>query len=185
MIFNSNTSNMKRLALVGVLLCTALWVSAQQATVGKIVANVKVLNTSDKIASIPSLGEKVIVLFYTDPDVKDVNDPLSDAIKARKFSTDKYRGIGVANCKVTWIPNGAIRMKSRQKEKQFPGSVVLLDEDEKIRNSWSLADCDGKGVVIVVGKDSKIKLLSYVKSQAESKALIAQVTRVIQDEIAK
>lgn len=175
---------MRKLAIILVAGIASLAV-AQNATVGKLVSNVKISNTSNKVSAIPSLGEKVIVIFYTDPDVKDVNDPLSDAIKAKKFPQDKYAGIGIANCKATWIPNGAIRLKSRQKEQQFPGSVVLLDESEKVKEAWLLGDCDGKGVVLVVGKDYKIKYLAYVKNQAESKAAIPQVLKVIQDEVAK
>lgn len=176
---------MKRCGLLLFLLTSVLVANAQQASVGKSISNVNVLNSSDKPSSIPCFGSKVLVILYTDPDVKDVNDPLSAAIKAKGFPADKYAGIGVANCKVTWIPNSAIRIKSRQKEKQFPGSIVLLDDSEKIKQAWSLADSDDKGVVIVVGKDSKIKFLRYVKSQDESRSISAAVVKVIQDEIAK
>jgi Predicted transcriptional regulator len=165
----------------------SLWVSFAfaQASVGKSVANVKILNSKDQQASLPHFGERVLVIFYTDPDVKDVNDALSSALKAKGFPADKYSGIGIANCKVTWIPNAAIRMKARQKEQQFPGSIVMIDDAEKLKSSWGLGDCDGKGVVIVVGKDTKIKLLRYVKSEEESKAMIAQVLKLVQEEIAK
>lgn len=174
---------MKKLLALPLLLLLCFSLQAQQASVGKAVTNVKILSTADKLTTIPALGEKVTLLFYTDPDVKDVNDPLSDAVRAKKFAHDKFAGIGVANCKETWIPNSAILMKSRQKEKQFPGSVVLLDENQTIKTAWSLADCDSKGVVLVIGKDLRIKFISYVKSQADSKAIIAQVVKVIQDEI--
>lgn len=176
---------MKHLLCLSLLLPLCFSLQAQQASVGKAVTNVKILSTADKPTTIPSLGEKVTLLFYTDPDVKDVNDPLSDAVRAKKFASDKFAGIGVANCKETWIPNSAILMKSRQKEKQFPGSVVLLDENQTIKKAWSLADCDGKGVVLVVGKDLRIKFISYVNSQADSKAIIAQVVKVIHDEIGR
>jgi Predicted transcriptional regulator len=174
---------MKRIIAISILLPLCLILKAQQASVGKTVGNVRILSTANKLTGIPELGQKVLILFYTDPDVKDVNDPLSDAVKAKKFSHDKLAGIGIANCKETWIPNSAILMKSRQKEKQFPGSVVLLDENQTIKTAWSLADCNDRGVVIVVGKDMRIKYISYVKSQDESKSIIGHVIRTIQEEI--
>lgn len=157
----------------------------QHAIVGQAVSNVKILNSNDQPTIMPYFGEKVLVVLYTDPDVKDINDPLSAAIKTKRFSTDKYAGVGIANCKATWIPNSAIRMKARQKEKQFPSSIVLIDDNEKLKQAWGLADCDGKGVVLVIGKDKKIKFLHYVKSQDESSSIIPAAIKTIQEEIAK
>src|SRR6266498_3634082 len=102
-------------------------IHAQQAALGKSVSSLQLVDPNDQAKAIPFIGEKVVVLFYTDPDEKDVNDPLSEALKAKNYPKDKYAGIGIANCKDTWIPDAAIRMKARQKEKQFPGSIVLLD----------------------------------------------------------
>jgi predicted transcriptional regulator len=72
-------------------------------------------------------------------------------------------------------------MKAREKEKQFPGSVVMIDESNILAIAWGL----GAGVVVVVGKDSKIKLIKTIKTQTESRAVIQTVQKVVQGEIAK
>lgn len=155
-----------------------------QNPVGKIVGTLKLMDPNNNPKDIPFVGEKVIMILYTDPDVKDVNDPLSDAVKAKNFPKDKYAGIGVANCKDTWIPNAGIRMKSRQKEKQFPGSTIMLDTDRILPKTWGLADCNEAGVLVIVGKDKKIKYVKYIKNQDESKAAIQEVMKIITQELA-
>lgn len=171
--------------ILAFVLIVSFRLEAQNAAVGTTV-NKQVLNDpNDNPKVLPFLGEKVLAIFYTDPDEKDVNDPLSDAIKAKNFPKDKYAGIGIANCKDTWIPDAAIRMKARQKEKQFPGSIVLLDTKKILSGSWGLGDCNNMGVVIIVGKDSKIKYIKYVKSQEESKSIIPAVLKVIEENLSK
>ncbi len=155
------------------------------AAVGNTVSGLSLVDPNDNPKAIPFIHEKVITIFYTDPDEKDVNDPLSDAIKAKNYPKDKYVGIGIADCKDTWIPDAAIRMKARQKEKQFPGSIILLDTRRIVSKAWGLGNCNGLGVVIILGKDAKIKFIKNVKSQEESKALIPSVIKIIEEELSK
>jgi len=181
-----------RIAIRRMIVCTSVLlfsifsIQAQQtAAVGKVVSSVKLVDSKNDPKDIPFLGEKTIVIFYNDPDVKDVNDPLSEALKAKNFSKEKYLGLGIANCKNTWAPNSAIRMMVRKKEKQFPGTLILLDEKLLLAKAWGLGDCDGISVVVVIGKDFKIKFVKKIKTQEESKALIPTVIKIIQDELAK
>jgi predicted transcriptional regulator len=164
--------------------CNSLKLTGQQL-IGKSVSTIPLIDPNDKPKNIPSIGEKVVMIVYTDPDVKDVNDPLSNAIKAKNYAKDKYQGIGIANCKDTWIPNAGIRFKARQKEQQFPGSVILLDEKLLLSKTWGFGDCNESGVVIIIGKDSKIKYLKSVKTPEDSKAIIAVVTKIIEEELVK
>jgi predicted transcriptional regulator len=156
-----------------------------QSSSEKAVSAIKLSDPNDNPKDVPWIGEKVLLIFYTDPDVKDVNDNLSNAMKAKGFPQDKYSGIGVANCKETWIPNAGIRMKSRQKEKQFPGSVILLDKDRILQKTLDLGDCNEAGVVIIIGKDRLVKYTKYVKTPEESKAIIPTVIQIVTAELAK
>jgi uncharacterized protein len=155
------------------------------AQVGSIVNYIKIYDANNNPKEVPYIGQKVVLILYTDPDVKDVNDPLSNALKAKNFPKEKYQGVGIANCDDTWVPNAAIRMKARQKEKQYPGSVVMIDTDKTLPKIFSLSDCNEKGVLILIGKDKKIKLVKYISSQDESKAAINEVVNLISAEIAK
>lgn len=178
---------MKKKSIIFISIAVSLlyFTIAFGASVGQQVGNVKLLDPNDNPKLIPGLGTKVITIMYTDPDEKDVNDPLSDAIKAAKFSLAKYQGIGIANAKRTWIPNSAIRYKSRQKEKQFKGSVILIDESKLLEKKWALGNGEDVGIVIVIGKDKKIKYIKKVKTKKESKAISGEVLSVIKAEIGK
>lgn len=180
---------MRKQVFLSILLVSFIAISKlngqQSAPIGKTVSSIGLVDPNDNPKAIPFIGEKVIAVFYTDPDAKDVNDPLSDALKAKNFPKEKYAGIGIANCKETWIPDAAIRMKARQKEKQFPGSIILLDSKRDLAKAWGLGDCNDMGVVIIIGKDRKIKFIKNIKNQEESKAIINTVVKIIQDELAQ
>lgn len=178
----------KILFIIGGLVLVSSLSNAQNTnnmSLGKQVQSIQLKDANDVIKNIPYLGEYTTTIFYTDPDAKDVNDELSNAIKARKYPETKYKGIGVGNCADTWIPDAAIRMGARDKEKQFPGAVILLDEDRLLAKQWGLGDCNDAGVVIIIGKDKKIKFMRAVKSSIESKGIISTVLHILDAEIGK
>ena len=152
---------------------------------GKTMTSLQISDPNNQPKAIPFVGEKVLLIQYTDPDVKDVNDKLSEAVKAKKFDEKVYQGIGIANCKDTWIPNAGIRMKARQKEKQFPGSVIMLDENRVVPTALGLGDCNGMGVLMVVGKDKVIKYMKKITTEAESESATAEVVKLLEAEIKK
>ena len=153
--------------------------------VGKTMTSVMISDANNQPKQIPFVGEKVLLIQYTDPDVKDINDKLSDAVKAKKFDSKLYQGIGIANCKDTWIPNAGIRMKARQKEKQYVGSVILLDENHLLPTAIGLGDCNEKGVLLVIGKDKVIRYMKKIGSEAESEKATAEVIQLLEDEMKK
>lgn len=155
------------------------------AGIGKTVNNVQLKNGDDKAMVIPFFGQKVLAVFYNDPDSKDVNDPLSDAIKAHKFPKEKYAGIGIANCADTWLPNSLIRYSVKEKEKKYPGAVILLDDSKIVSKAWELNNCDDRSCLLIIGTDHKIKYIKHVKNQEESKQIIQDVIAVLETEIAK
>ncbi|MGE5412127.1 MAG: YtfJ family protein, partial [Clostridiales bacterium] len=133
--------------------------------------------------SIPFLGEKVVVIFYVDPDVQDLTNPLSDALDAEKFPLDKFAVIGIANCKDTWLPNAVIRMKARHKQERYPRSLILLDYEHILSQQWNLGECNNKLLAIVIGKDLKIKYLRRLSSIDESRQSIPDFLETIKKEL--
>ncbi|HEY5510643.1 MAG TPA: YtfJ family protein [Prolixibacteraceae bacterium] len=181
---------MKRIKfLAGMICCLYLLPMAVQAqsgdATGKTMTSLLISDPNNQPKAIPFVGEKVLLIQYTDPDVKDVNDKLSEAVKAKKFDEKVYQGIGIANCKDTWIPNAGIRMKARQKEKQFPGSVIMLDENRVVPTALGLGDCNGMGVLLIVGKDKVIKYMKKITTEAESESVTAEVVKLLESEISK
>ena len=172
--------------LLGCLYLLPLSLAAQSGEVtGKTMTSLMITDANNQPKQIPFVGEKVLLIQYTDPDVKDINDKLSDAVKAKKFDAKLYQGIGIANCKDTWIPNAGIRMKARQKEKQYAGSVILLDESHIVPIALGLGDCNGLGVLLVVGKDKVIKYMKKITSEEESNKATAEVIQILEQEIKK
>ena len=172
--------------LLGCLYLLPLSLAAQSGEVtGKTMTALMITDGNNQPKQIPFVGEKVLLIQYTDPDVKDINDKLSDAVKAKKFDAKLYQGIGIANCKDTWIPNAGIRMKARQKEKQYAGSVILLDESHIVPTALGLGDCNGMGVLLIVGKDKVIKYMKKISSEEESKMATDEVIHLLEQEISK
>jgi predicted transcriptional regulator len=149
--------------------------------VGYRVRSLKVKDSNNNDAMIPDIGKKVISFFYTDPDVKDQNEPFRDMLKAAKLDKTYYRGMGVVNMKDTWKPNFAIRSVVRKKIAKFK-SLILTDPDHIVRDKWGLGDCNEKDVVIIIGKDSKVKFLKRGKmSPAEMKKNLQLVKDLIEE----
>lgn len=146
-------------ALAALALCLpALYLHA--ASVGQAVGNVTLFTSSNQPgASIPDLGSKVLAVFYTDPDQKDLNEPLRDYLKAKNYPGDAYRGLGVVNLKDTWIPNPVVRTIIRQRERKF-NTVVLTDPDHLLGKAWELGDVNDRDMVIIIGKDMRILYLN-------------------------
>jgi predicted transcriptional regulator len=181
---------MKKITLfAGLLSCLYLLPVAVQAqtgdVVGKVMTPLTISDANNQPKQIPFVGEKVLLIQYTDPDVKDINDKLSEAVKAKKFDQKLYQGIGIANCKDTWIPNAGIRMKARQKEKQFAGSVIMLDENHVLPKALGLGDCNSMGVLLIVGKDKTIKYMKKISSEEESQKATSEVVSLLEQEIRK
>jgi len=115
---------------------------------------------------------KVIVLFYVDPDESDLNNHVSDALKAENFPLDKYGSVGVANMAATWLPNFAIKIKLKSKQEKHKSTVYVKDLEKTLVKKWSLTDDNSD--IILFGKDGKV-LYSY-----DGKFSDAQVKELVQ-----
>jgi predicted transcriptional regulator len=144
------------------------------AGVGSVVANVDVRDSVNNAAKIPDLGAKVLTVFYTDADAADLQDPLSDALKAKKYGDVIYRGQGIVNLKDSKAPNWLIRRIIKGKEQKYD-TKILTDPDNILKTAWGLADCNNAAVVIVIGKDSKIKYINYLRKTIDA----AEVAKVV------
>ncbi len=92
---------------------------------------------------------KVIVLFYVDPDESDLNNHVSDALKAENFPLDKYGSVGVANMAATWLPNFAINIKLKSKQEKHKSTVYVKDLEKILVKKWGLNDDDSDVMLFV------------------------------------
>ena len=125
------------------------------AEVGEILPNVELRDGANKPARIPDLGAKVVAVFYNDADEADLNDPLADALKARKFDETFYRGVGVANLADSKAPNFLIRKIVRGKIEKYK-STILTDPDRLLAKAWALGDCNNTSIFVLLDKDAKV-----------------------------
>jgi predicted transcriptional regulator len=138
-------------------LAAALSLPAFAAEVGQEVKNVELRDgATDKPSGLPGFGQKVLTVFYNDADVADLNDPLADALKAKNLDESKYAGIGVANLADSKAPNFIIKSVVRGKIEKYK-SVILTDSDRLLAKAWRLGDCNNDSVVLVIGKDKKVR----------------------------
>lgn len=118
---------------------------------------------------------KVCVLFYVDPDKKDLNNDASEALAAEKFPRDKFQSLAIINMAATWLPNFAISSSLKEKQKKYPHTLYVRDNDKVLVKEWNIAD-DSSDVLafdkqgrLVFRKDGKLnaddiqQLLTKVK----------------------
>lgn len=178
----------KSLMVVVACLVIAFTLSAgfvNAASVGQELSNPQLRDANDQPATMPDFGTHVLAVTYADTSASDFGDPLNDAMKAKKYSKDVYRGLGVANMKDSLVPNFIIRKKVKEKIEKYK-STILTDPDHILPNAWSLGDCKGKSVFVLIGKDKKIKYLKYTdKNNPWSNVEINAVLKIVDDLITK
>jgi len=168
---------MRTLSVLMILLLTALPLSAE-LPLGKVPP--KIILEGDLGGRLDGtawnseelISGKVMVLFYVDPDEADLNNHVSDALKAENFPLDKYGSVGVANMGATWLPNFAINIKLKSKQEKHKSTIYVKDLEKTLVKKWGLTDDDSD--IILFGKDGKV-LFSY-----DGKFSDAQVKEIIQ-----
>jgi len=174
-----NLLNISKILLAVVLLLgtTSKLIALQ---IGQIAPQLLLKNNANHNTEIPFLGKKVIVIFYTDPDESDFNESFRDLLKSENISKEKYIPIGIANMKdAPWKPNSLIRLMIRNKINKFH-SIILNDDNHKLKNKWNLGDCNNKDICIIIGIDKKIKYIYKDKMDSnESKKAINIIKELI------
>ena len=90
---------------------------------------------------------KITILFYVDPDESELNNHVSEALKAKKFPLDKYGSVAVINMAATWLPNFALNMKLKSKQENYKNTVYVKDLQKILVNRWGLTD-DSSDVMV-------------------------------------
>lgn len=120
------------------------------------------------------------VLYYVDPDEKDKNEDLSEALKKRDFPKDKVKFYAIINMGATWLPNFAISNSLKSKQKKYPNTTYLKDNDKKAVKEWDMADDENN--VVVFNAKGEVLFSKFGKLDAEEiKELIAIVEKELQN----
>ena len=100
------------------------------------------------------LKGKVHVLFYVDPDEKDLNEAFADALHEKHYDAKRFGTVAVVNLAATWKPDAIIEMLLKKKQKQYPRTVYVKDKHKTLVKRWQLADDNSD--VLIFGKDGKL-----------------------------
>ena len=61
----------------------------------------------------------------------------------------------------------------------------MLDENRIVPTALGLGDCNGMGVLLIVGTDKVIKYMKKISTEAESESVTAEVVKLLEAEINK
>jgi len=122
------------------------------------------------------LKGKIYTLFYVDPDERNLNNPLADALKARKFDRKKVNSVAIINLAATWLPNVVLETKLKDKQKKFPDTLYVKDKKKVLVKEWNLAD-DNSDILIFNQKGKLIYKKFGEVSASEIKKVIALIEK--------
>ena len=171
--------------LVVALLWSASAAFAAGLKVGEKAPDFKLKDSTGKEYSLdhPQFKGKVLYIAYVDPDEKDTNNHVEDALKKEKdaggLDKTRYEGFGVVNLKASAMPNFLIKAAIKSKQKKT-GAIILLDYEQAILKSWGLKD-DSSEIVIL----DKERICRFISSGKLPQDELAKMINIIKEYQAK
>ena len=172
---------------VFVVLLALLWTVssavAAELKVGDKAADFKLKDSAGKEYSLdhPQFKGKVLYIAYVDPDEKDTNNHVEDALKKEKDSgaldKNRYEGFGIVNLKASIMPNFLIKSAIKSKQEKT-GAIIILDLDYTILNQWGLKNDSSD--VVVLDKDRICRYVYNGKLPAEELTKMIQIIKEYQ-----
>ena len=167
------------MVVVAFLWCASA-VFAAGLQVGEKATDFKLKDSTGKEYSLehPQFKGKVLYIAYVDPDEKDTNNHVEDALKKEKdaggLDKTRYEGFGIVNLKASGMPNILIKAAIKSKQKKT-GAIILLDYEQEILKAWGLKD-DASDIVILdkericrflssgkLPQDDLVKMINIIK----------------------
>lgn len=120
------------------------------------------------------LRGKIYTVFYVDPDERDLNNPLADAIKAKNFDRSRVNSVAIINLAATWLPNIILESKLKEKQQKFPHTIYVKDKKKVLVKEWELADNNSN--ILIFNKNGKLIYKKFGKvSDEEIKEVITLI----------
>ena len=168
-------------ALLLVLLWTVSSAVAAELKVGDKAPDFKMKDPAGKEYSLdhPQFKGKVLHIAYIDPDEKDMNNHVEDALIKERDSggLDKarYQSFGIVNLKASVMPNFLIKSAIKSKQEKT-GALALLDYDYTILNLWGLKN-DSSDVVVL----DKERICRYVYNGKLPQEELVKMIQIIKE----
>ena len=113
------------------------------------------------------IRDKMYILFYADPDEKELNDDLPDLLLKENFPLDRYGSIAIINMDATWLPSSLVSTYIKSKQKEYPHTTYIKDMKKTIVKKWNLRD-DNSDVVLF---DKEGRVLFSVDGELSTKQI--------------
>lgn len=127
----------------------------------------------------PRFKGKVLYVAYVDPDEKDTNNHVEDALKKERDSggldKTRYEGFGIVNLKASNLPNFIIKASIKSKQEKT-GAAILLDYDYTILNLWGVKN-ESSDVVVL----DKERVCRYVYNGKLPQEELMKMIRIIKE----
>lgn len=110
--------------------------------------------TDGRAFKVSDLKGKLNVIWYVDPDEKDLNEMATEALRSAEFPPEIVGSVAIINFDATIIPNfilGGIIEDSQEKNKK---TVYIKDLEKVLVKKWDLKDDSSN--VIVLSKELKV-----------------------------
>ncbi|NQT62972.1 MAG: transcriptional regulator [Candidatus Marinimicrobia bacterium] len=133
----------------------------------------------DTAWSSSELVGKVWVIVHADPDESETNNAATEALKAEDYPKDVYGSVALINMAATWKPNFAINLILSGKQKDYPSTVYVRDNDNMVGDIWGLAD-DSNNMVVFDPTGKVIFSVDGQVSDADIKKMIAMINAEIE-----
>jgi len=112
------------------------------------------------------IKDNVYVVFYVDPDEKDVNDHFTQELKKKHYSEKgDYETMAIINLAATWKPNFVIEKILAGKQEEFPNTLYVKDKKSVLVKEWGLED--DASDVLIFGKDGRLLFYKSGKMQED------------------
>ncbi|MBD0400561.1 YtfJ family protein [Flammeovirga sp. EKP202] len=136
---------------------------------------VRDLKNNDHIT--PLIGEKVVMIFYADPDTPDANENFVKQVKQWKFNLDEFKAYGIVNLKDSKYPNGIVRFMIRmirKRSKREANALILTDPKGTVTKKWNTGDCNNSIGILLVDKTGEVLFWKAGELTEEETAFVIQ-----------
>ena len=123
---------------------------------------------------------KVAVIYYIDPDERDMNEPFYKTLKEADFKEGSFKSIAIVNMAATVIPDFLFESKLKKNQKKYPKTLYVLDKKSMLVTKWGMQD--NSSCVTVIAANG---LVVWHKCGTLTDKEIAVVIKLIKDEIGK
>ena len=125
-----------------------------------------------------TVKDKMYVMFYVDPDEKDINEHFSKALKAKKYNKKRFGSIAVVNLAATWKPNFIIESILKSKQEEYPNTIYVKDKNKVLVNAWDIED-DASNILLF----NRDGVLLFYKSGAMTEEDMQKIYKLIEENI--